>query len=165
MGGDDEKKNKQGVNVRHVVIGTLAFLTVTALVTQERQYRRRLEHEHQVEKGVCEAQARDARFTPCATGPPPAGTAQLALHYTSGRAPPYDRRPDAPYTGLLSVADGPGRLGRGSVALRPSGAAPVPAVHTARSPSLGKGVGPLSSCSPAVAARLPPCSARCGAAL
>ena len=61
MGGHDEKV-KPRVQVKHVAVGVFAFLTVAALVTRERHYRQRLEHDHQVQQGVCEAQAR---------GPPP----------------------------------------------------------------------------------------------
>lgn len=72
MGADDNGKKKHLSWLRvtpATVVGTLSFLTVSILLLQERSYRRRLEHENEVDRGICEAQvpARECRLTPPVT--------------------------------------------------------------------------------------------------
>ena len=88
MGGHDEKQSRPRILVRHVAVGALAFFTVAALVSRERHYRQRLEHDQQVAQGVCEAQARapgpslappqrHRSGSPAATTEPPIGPSGL----------------------------------------------------------------------------------------
>lgn len=61
MGAGDEKKKQSSLFswlriTPTTVIGTLSFLTVALLLLQENSYRKRLEHEKAVDRGICEAQ-------------------------------------------------------------------------------------------------------------
>lgn len=62
MGADADKKKGYtlyGLRITPAtVVGSISFLTVTALLLQERSYRRRIEHEDAVDRGICEAQVR-----------------------------------------------------------------------------------------------------------